>query len=218
MNNNEYVAKLKKTLTVPTYYVMGGYGARLGKDYVNFNYAYNKTHRADIEKKYNTDPLTFAFDCVGLVKSVLFWKFRGDPAAEFGGAIFDKSTDMTISDLKKSCKTISTDWEFIEIGELVFIGTSHIGVYIGNGEVIESTPAWACGVQRTLLPWRNSTNYERLPVREWDCHGRTSYVEYISPAAVNDKTDELRAQLRDVQAENRMLKEKINAALGVLSK
>ena len=217
MTNNEFVAKLKKTLTIPTYYVMGGFGARLGLDYINYNYQYNKDHRADIEKHYNTNPLTFGFDCVCLVKSVMFWNFRGDPAAEYGGAKYDKSNDITVSAFKKSCKTISTDFNNIEIGELLFIGSSHVGVYIGNGEVIESTPAWKSGVQRTLLPWRNSTNYEKLPVRAWDTHGKTSYLEYTSPAAVDTaELDTLRQRNRELTAENTKLKEKINAALGVL--
>ena len=214
MKNTEFVYRLKNVLNLKTHYVMGGYGARLGKDYVNYNKEYNKEHRDEIESFYNTDPITYAFDCVCLIKAVLFWRFSGDPLLEFGGSKFDKSTDFPIATIKKNC-TSSNDFENIEIGEILFIGTSHVGVYIGNGEVIECTPAWANGVQRTLLPWRNTTNYEKLPVRTWETHGRYNMIEYPAPMNTNDSA-QIRNELVALKNENRILKDKIAAALGVL--
>ncbi|MBO7735562.1 MAG: C40 family peptidase [Methanobrevibacter sp.] len=188
MKSQELIERLIKVLDLSTYYVMGGFGARLGKDYVNYSYSYNKNHKSNIEKQYNTSPITFGFDCVCLIKAVLFWGFVGDANKEYGGAKYDGSNDITIASFKKTCAELSTDFSegALVPGELVFIGNSHIGLYIGNGEVIESTPAWKCGVQRTLLPWRNTTNYEKLPVRAWDCHGKTSYIDYTPVSNATD--------------------------------
>ena len=208
MKNDEFVYRMKNVLNMKTYYVMGGYGARLGVDYVNYDLQYNVQHRDQIEKKYNTKPLTMGFDCVCLMKSVLFWGFTGDTSKPFGGAVYDKTTDFSIAEIEKN-STRSNDFENIEIGEFVFIGNNHIGVYIGNGEVIESTPAWKCGVQRTLLPWRNSTNYEKLPVRAWDFHGKYNKIDFVKCTAAP-------ADVTALKNENRVLKDKINAALGVL--
>lgn len=184
MKAQELIEKLKHCLEIPTWYVMGGFGARLGKDYVNWNYKYNKTNKATIEKHCNTDPITFGFDCVGLIKSNLFFGFTGDPSKENGSAKYDSAKDWSVGEIKKQCSDLSTNFGENDLipGELVFISSSHIGLYIGNGEVIECTPAWAGNVQRTLLPWRNSTNYEHLPVRAWDQHGKFSaYIEYVAP-------------------------------------
>lgn len=180
MNAQSLISKLTKCLESPTWYVMGGFGARLGKDYVNYQYKYNRENRAGIEAHYNTNPLTFGFDCVGLIKACLFFGFEANQNEEFGGAKYNSEQDITISAFKKSCPSVSTDFSegATEAGELVFIGTSHIGVHIGNGEVIECTPAWKGCVQKTLLPWRNSTNYDALPVRAWDCHGKSSFIDY----------------------------------------
>lgn len=208
MKNDEFVYRMKNVLNMKTYYVMGCYGSRLGVDYVNYDLQYNVQHRDQIEKKYNTKPLTFGFDCVCLMKAVLFWGFTGDTSKPFGGAVYDKATDVSIAEIATH-STRSNDFENIEIGEFVFIENSHIGVYIGNGEVIESTPAWKCGVQRTLLPWRNSTNYEKLPVRSWDFHGKYDKIDFVRCTVAN-------ADVTALKNENRVLKDKINAALGVL--
>ncbi|HCW73377.1 MAG TPA: hypothetical protein DHM90_05775 [Clostridiaceae bacterium] len=44
----------------------------------------------------------------------------------------------------------------------------HIGVYVGGGEVIEATPSWENGVQRT-----------KLSARKWQLHGMMPQVEYV---------------------------------------
>lgn len=179
MTSKEFVNKAIEISKLQTQYLMGGFGCRLGKDWYNENYYWNKDNKAKLEAKYNTNPITFGFDCVCLIKGIL-WGFNGDPNKEYGGAVYDKTTDFSVSQMMDTCSDLTTDFYNIEEGELVFLGTNHCGIYIGNGEVIESTPAWKCKVQRTLLPSRNSTNYEKLPVRNWDKHGHTSFIDYNS--------------------------------------
>ena len=181
MKAQDLIDKLKHCLEIPTWYVMGGFGQRLGVDWINWNYKYNKQHKDAIEQHY-TNPYTFGFDCVCLIKANLFWGFEGAQDKENGGSKYDAKNDWSVGEMKKHCYDLSKDFGENDLiaGELVFLGSSHIGLYIGNGEVIESTPAWAGNVQRTLLPWRNTTNYEALPVREWDQHGKFEYIEYAT--------------------------------------
>ena len=179
MTAQQLIDNLTSVLSMPTWYVMGGYGARIGSsDYINWTYEYNAEHRALIEQ-HITSPYTFGFDCVCLVKAVLFWGFSGDPTSPYGGSQYVRSQDITIAAFKESCPTLSTSFGENDLipGELLFM-PGHMGVYIGNGEAIECTPAWAGNVQKTLLPWRSSSNPNHLPVRTWEQHGKSSYIEY----------------------------------------
>lgn len=206
MKASEFIARAKAVSMLPTQYLMGGFGCRLGLDWYNADYTWNKNNRAKIDSKKKTNPLTFGFDCVCLVKGIL-WGFSGDPKKEYGGSVYqsNKVPDWSISQIKENtCSGFSTNFDDIEEGELVFIGNSHVGIYIGNGEVIESTPAWKCCVQRTLLPSRNSSNYEKLPVRKWDNHAHTSFIEY--PKATDWKTEYYEAVKRYQTAEDKLKK------------
>lgn len=204
MKANEFASKAEEIEKLNTTYLMGGFGCRMGIDWYDKTYAWNKDNAKYLESKYNTNPITFGFDCVCLPKSI-FWGFDGNPEKAYGSAIYKSNSvpDMSISTLKKSCPNLSNDFNNIEIGEILFLGNNHCGIYVGNGEVIESTAAWKCCVQRTLLPWRNTTNHDKLPVRMWDLHGKTKYLEYDYSyiALVN---------------ENKMLKNKLDLIRRVL--
>lgn len=177
MTSNELVEKAVMISKLSTQYLMGGYGCRLGKDWYNESYGWNKSNAELIKSKYNTNPITFGFDCVCLIKSIL-WGFEGLSNEPYGGAVYDAKTDYSVSEMMQTCEDLSTNFDIIQVGELVFLGNNHTGIYIGDGEVIESTPAWKCCVQKTLLPSRNTTNYDKLPVRKWDMHGHSNLIDY----------------------------------------
>ncbi len=179
MTEKQLVEKALFVASLKTCYLQGGFGCRIGKDYYNPNWAWNKDNASIIKKNSNTNPITYGFDCCCLFKGIL-WQFEGNPNLEYGGSKFKSNgcPDVTVAELKKTyCPILSVDFDNIDAGELVFLGDSHMGIYVGNGEVIESTPAWKCGVQKTLLPSRNSTNYDKLPVRKWDCHGHCTLLD-----------------------------------------
>ena len=189
MKVDDFIKMLKVAEASNTCYLMGGFGCRLSTkngDWYNKDYGWNQQHADIIQAHMDTTPVTFGFDCVCLIKGVL-WGFSGAPKQSYGGAKYESNgvPDMTIQKLAQSCADFSTDWsKDPEVGEIVFYDAkfSHVGVYIGNGEVIESTPAWECGVQRTLLP--NRLNPNKLPVRTWYAHGHTSYVDYKKDSGV----------------------------------
>lgn len=212
MKVNDFVNQLIKTATeASTTYLMGGFGCRLGLDWYNKDYTWNKEHAEQLEKKYNTNPITFGYDCVCLEKSVL-WGGTNNPNLENGGAKYKSNGvgDITVKAMSETCADLTDkNWENIEAGELVFLKDfGHTGVYVGNGLVVESTPAWKCGVQLTALA--NLGSVAGYPSRRWDLHGHTSFVEYDFSwekvyKDLSARFGALEAELSKVEAENKKL-------------
>lgn len=179
MINTEFVNKLKDVATnYKTLYVMGCFGAPMTasnkKRYCN-NYSYNR--QASRQKLINeASEDTFGFDCVCLIKGIL-WGWSGNKSAIYGGASYAVNgvPDIGSDTMITRCSSISTDFTKIEIGEAVWC-RGHIGVYIGNGLAVECTPEWNNCVQITACN-RDIPGYNR---RDWTKHGKLPYIQYIS--------------------------------------
>lgn len=179
MTNKQLVDQLKKAVNSKTLYVMGCFGAPMNahnKARWIREQSYNR--RADRQPKINaasTD--TFGFDCVCLVKAIL-WGWNADPTKSYGGVTYQSNgvPDTTINGLLNNyCTEQSTDFSKIEVGEFLTMD-GHCGVYIGNGQAIECTPSWNDGVQITEV-W----NIKKTSSvgRTWISHGKLKAVEYI---------------------------------------
>lgn len=177
----DFMNSLEKALNSNTCYLQGGFGQRLWvPDWYNQNYDWNKKNAYIINLHKNPNEKCYGFDCICLIKGAL-WNFSADTSKEYGGAKYQSNCvpDTTVSAFASSCPDYSTDFsKDLDVGEILFYDKkgSHAGVYIGDGNVIESTPAWACGVQKTRLS--GLPNPEKLPVRKWYAHGHTSYIDY----------------------------------------
>lgn len=198
-----FLERLNKALDNPSCYLQGGFGQRLmnpGGDWYSTSYSWNKKNKAVIQAHTNTDPISFGFDCICLIKAVAFWGWTGDLSLPYGGSKYDSATDITIRKLYEAYSyDISEDFTADpEPGEILFYDQefSHVGVSIGGGYVIEATPAWKCGVQRTLIA--NRLNPDAVPVRKWWAHGKTSFIEY----------ENAQPPVTDWQAVYKMLSEK----------
>lgn len=119
---------------------------------------------------------TFGFDCVCLIKGVL-WGWNGDKKATYGGAKYNTNNvpDINADQMIGVCKNVSTDFSKIEVGEALW-SSGHIGVYIGDGLAVECTPRWENKVQITACN-RNVAGYNR---RDWVKHGKLPYITYES--------------------------------------
>lgn len=165
------IAKNYKTL-----YVMGCIGANMtaaNKVRYTTNHSYNKkAARTAMIKAATAD--TWGFDCVCLIKSVL-WGWSGDASKNYGGAKYGSNgvPDINADQMIKQCADLSTDFSKIEVGEAVWC-SGHIGVYIGNGLAVECTPSWDNCVQITACNC-SKAGYNR---RNWTKHGKLPYVEY----------------------------------------
>lgn len=177
MKASDFIAKLKDIATnYNTLYVMGCFGAPMNSKnktrYCN-NHDYNKqASRTSKIQAASTD--TFGFDCVCLIKGVL-WGWNGDKNKTYGGATYKANgvPDVSADGMIKLCTDISTDFTNIEPGEAVWT-TGHIGIYIGDGLVVECTPAWKNKVQITAC---NCTKAS-YNTRNWKKHGKLPYIEY----------------------------------------
>lgn len=177
MKASEFVTKLKHIATdYKTLYVMGCFGAPMTsankKRYIE-HHPYNRyPARVKLINAASSD--TFGFDCVCLIKGVL-WGWNGDKKKVYGGAKYATNgvPDVDANVMINLCSEVSTDFSKIEIGEAVWTD-GHIGVYIGDGLAIECTPAWKNRVQITAC----NTAKAGYNTRKWKKHGKLPYIEY----------------------------------------
>lgn len=161
-----------------TLYVMGCFGAPMTKAnkqrYTN-NYAYNK--KATRKKMImNASADTFGFDCVCLIKGIL-WGWNGNRYATYGGAKYCSNgvPDFGSDGIMNYCTGVSKDFKKIEVGEIVHM-KGHVGIYIGNGLVVECSPAWKNKVQITAC--QNIAKKSGYNNRKWTNHGKLKFIEY----------------------------------------
>lgn len=177
MTNNEFVKKLIDIAkNYKTLYVMGCFGAPMteaNKIRYCSNHSYNKNATRQKMIKAASDD-TFGFDCVNLIKSIL-WGWYGDKTKTYGGAKYaiNNVPDVSADGMIAKCFNISTNFSNIEIGEAVWC-PGHIGVYIGDGLAVECTPAWKNCVQITACNCTKA-GYNR---RNWTKHGKLPYITY----------------------------------------
>lgn len=184
MKDQELVQILKKIATdYKTLYVMGCFGAPMNdtnkKRYCN-NHEYNrKPERQAMIMAASAD--TFGFDCVCLIKGVL-WGWSGDTSKTYGGATYNSNgvPDTSADGMIRFCQNVSTDFSNIVPGEAVWL-SGHIGIYIGNGLAVECTPKWKNCVQITAVA--NIGSVAGYQSRRWTKHGKLPYVEYSAQTA-----------------------------------
>ena len=174
-----------------TLYIMGCFGAPMTvwnkKRYLQ-NYSYNQQADRQVMIKSATAD-TFGFDCVCLIKGLL-WGWNGKKRKPYGGATYASNgvPDVTADGMMALCENVSTDFSNIEVGELLWM-SGHVGIYIGNGQAVECTPAWKNGVQVTTV-----LNVKPGTGREWMKHGKLPWITYdaagsaSSSAAADTKT------------------------------
>lgn len=183
MKISEFVTAAKDTARLCTVYVKGGYGQPLtwGDNWDNLRnqWAWNRTHtKAIVEaieaaKAQGVTP--FAFDCVCLVKGLL-WGFSGDASKYAGGAVYGSNgvPDCTVDNFLRDCCTgVTTDFTNVAVGDYLY-NSGHCGIYVGDGDVVECTPKWDGGVQVSKLV---NLGYTGDKERRWTYHGRIKVLE-----------------------------------------
>lgn len=180
------IAKNYKTL-----YVMGCFGAPLtaaNKTRYCNNHSYNKkAARTAMIKAASED--TFGFDCVCLMKGVL-WGWSGDKSKTYGGAKYAVNgvPDINADAMIGVCSGVTTDFSKIAVGEAVWC-KGHIGVYIGNGLAVECTPSWQNKVQITAV--KNIGTKSGYNARQWTKHGKLPYITYDGATDVSGGNSEV---------------------------
>lgn len=180
MKSNEFVNKLIDIArNYKTLYVMGCFGAPMTDAnkarYCNHTSYNKKSARQKMIKAATAD--TFGFDCVCLIKGVL-WGWNGDKTKTYGGAKYASNgvPDIGADTMFSRCTEKSADFSEIEVGEAVWC-SGHIGVYIGDGLAVECTPSWQNKVQITAV--KNIGAVKGYNARKWTKHGKLPYIEYV---------------------------------------
>lgn len=175
------IAKNFKTL-----YVMGCFGAPLtGSNVSRYcnNHSYNRAadRTAMIKAAGNQNPPVYGFDCVCLIKGIL-WGWSGNASKTYGGANYASNgvPDIGADTMITKCTGVSTTgWANMVIGEAVWM-SGHIGIYIGDGLAVECTPKWENKVQITAVG--NIGSKAGYNTRTWTKHGKLPYVDYTGAA------------------------------------
>lgn len=162
-----------------TLYVMGCFGAPMtaaNKTRYTQNHDYNKqAARTAMIKAASAD--TFGFDCVCLIKGIL-WGWNGDKSKPYGGAVYASNgvPDIGADTMIGKCKNVSTGaWGSMTPGEALWV-PGHIGVYIGDGLAVECSPAFDNDAQITAVG--NIGKKAGYNTRTWQKHGRLPYIDY----------------------------------------
>lgn len=167
------VAKNYKTL-----YVMGCFGAPMtASNKARYIQAQSYNQKADRTAKINAASAdTFGFDCVCLIKGLL-WGWNGSAGKIYGGAAYGSNgvPDIGADQIINVCKNVSTNFSSIAVGELLWM-KGHVGIYIGDGLAVECTPAWKNCVQITAV--HNIGQKAGYNGRSWTKHGKLPYVTY----------------------------------------
>lgn len=176
MTNIELAEKCKKIATqYKTTYVSGCFGAPLTPSN-KARWAKEYPKNANRPGFQAADSKTFGFDCVNLIKAII-WGWNGDYNAPYGGAKYQSNglKDINESMLLAECTEVTTNFNHIEVGEYLWM-SGHCGVYIGDGFAVECTPAWSGDVQITTVGV-DKPGYHR---RSWIKHGKLPGIEYAA--------------------------------------
>ena len=179
MTAKEFIDKVKEVQKTNTVYMWGTYGQVLTNDLIDYKAnqypthntpARVKKHKALVGKGYS------AWDCVGLIKGILWGWEKGKNPKYRGSEVPDVGSD---SMYKNYTTHQSTDFKNILPGEVVWI-TGHIGVYIGDGLVIEATSRATGGFTDNVLisALGNHGAVKGYPTRSWTHHGRLKWIDY----------------------------------------
>lgn len=162
-----------------TLYVYACFGAPLNNTnkqrYTN-NCDYNRQPSRS-RKIWAASPDTFGFDCVNLIKGIL-WGWDANLNHTYGGAVYasngcpDTNANGMFWDY---CYDQTNNFSNIIPGEFVWM-EGHIGVYIGGGLAVECTPIWNDGVQITAVG--NIGSKPGYATRTWTSHGKSKLVDY----------------------------------------
>lgn len=179
MTAEKLIERAKAIQKTPTVYMWGTYGQLLTNDLIDYKakqYPSKNTPARVARHKKLVGQGYSAWDCVGLIKGILWGWEEGKSPKYKGTEVPDVGSD---SMYKNHTTNQSTDFKNILPGEVVWFA-GHIGVYIGDGLVIEATSRATDGFTDNVCisALGNIGKVAGYPVRSWTHHGRLKWVDY----------------------------------------
>ena len=124
-------------------------------------------------------------DCSGLIKGIL-WGYPDKGKYSSNGVPDTNANNM----INRYCTGVTTDMSKLRKGMVVWM-SGHIGIYCGDGVVVESSPRWEDGIQRTYPKGCPIANKHNLNTRKWTKCGYLKWIDYTT-------TSDLTQVARDV--------------------
>lgn len=115
-------------------------------------------------------------DCSGLIKGIL-WGYP-DKGRYGANGVPDVNANTMIS---RYCTGVTTNMSKLRKGMAVWMD-GHIGIYCGDGVVVESSPRWENGIQRTYPKGCPIGNKHKLNTRQWYKCGYLKWIDYTTTA------------------------------------
>lgn len=115
-------------------------------------------------------------DCSGLIKGIL-WGYPDNGKYASNGAPDTNANNM----ISKHCSGVTRDMKQLRKGMIVWM-PGHVGIYCGDGVVVESSPRWENGIQRTYPVGCPVPNKHHLNQRTWTKCGYLYWVDYSNTA------------------------------------
>ena len=169
----EYV---KSKLTLPTIYMLGGFGRPLTQFMIDRRVAMNCLHTIRNLATIKAGIGRYCFDCVGIIKGYLWETSLG--IVQYN---VPAGSDQNVGMMYNACPEKGVLTSMPEIpGLLVFTkDLGHVGVYTGKDatgvrQYIECTPAWG--------KWGVCQSNDSI--RTWAFWGKYRLIEYIVPVIV----------------------------------
>ncbi|MDL2288257.1 hypothetical protein LJC32_02630 [Oscillospiraceae bacterium OttesenSCG-928-F05] len=190
MTHLQLIQKAKDiALNYKTVYMWGVFGAPVSDALIKQKAAQYPSHYSKSKQttfKMLSGKGYFAFDCVCLIKAIL-WGWSGDASRSYGGAMYQTNgvPDIDANVMIRKCRDVSTDFKSISPGEVVWT-QNHIGIYIGDGLAVEATPSWRDGVQMTACA--NLGTKSGYNSRRWEKHGFLPWVDYVKELSPEEVT------------------------------
>lgn len=183
MTNNQFIDKAKEIYNLNTAYASGTFGQKYTDAFIKQKKAqypkwYTDKRVADLKSR--ATKTLYLFDCVGLIKGII-WGF---PKMTYESGGLKDVSDQGLWD--KYCVNKSKDFGSIKPGAIVHI-KGHVGIYIGDGKVIECTTKWGSKVIITALG--NIGSIKGLNTRSWDEYGYLSILDNIPKTEQNHTLD-----------------------------
>ena len=182
LTNNQLAEFAKKKLGVKSAYMWGEFGRQITNSTINQKVTQYRAMEST--KKYYTDTRVaylrslvgkgyFGCDCTGLYKWFI-WSENDRYTPKY-----TKATDRNTVDMYNAA-TVKGDINTIpEIPGLIVYKYGHVGVYIGNGEVVECTlSSFGDGIVKTKLKDRDWTHWLKMPEITYETEPEPQKTEF----------------------------------------
>ncbi len=169
MTSKEFINVAKTIAASHTMYASGTFGQKFTESFIaqkakQYPKYYTQSRINAIRHEAATGPL-YLFDCCGLIKAIIW----GWPNTKYAANGMKDVNDFGI--WANYCKERSVDFSDIEPGEIVHMD-GHVGIYIGNGKVVEATARWENKVLVSSI-YKGDKYF-----RQWAGHAKLTLLNY----------------------------------------